>query len=54
MYYPDIQSKIEMLPENAKQEFADFVDFLSNKYYNPLKKQISGGSYAAPNRTLSD
>ncbi|GEM_PF-1904231 len=38
MYYPDIKSKIEMLPENAKQEISDFVEFLLYKYYKPLTK----------------
>jgi hypothetical protein len=38
MYNLDIQSKIEMLPENAKQELFDFAEFLLSKYYKPLTK----------------
>jgi len=41
MYHSDIQSKIEMLPESAKQQVSDFVEFLLSKYYKPLKKQLS-------------
>ena len=52
MYHLDIQSKIEILPENAQQTFADFVDFLLSRYYKPLKKQFSGESYAAPSCTV--
>ena len=54
MYYSDIQNKIEMLPENAQQTVADFVEFLLSKYYKPLKKQLSGEFYAVPSHTVSD
>ena len=40
MYHSDIQGKIEMLPENAKQEISDFAEFLLSKYYTPLKKPL--------------
>jgi len=42
MYYPDIQSKIEMLPESAKQELFDFTEFLLSKYLKSSKRQLSG------------
>lgn len=41
MYHSDIQSKIEMLPDNVKQQVSDYVEFLLSKYYKPLKKKAS-------------
>jgi len=39
MYETDIQAKILMLPENAKQEVLNFVEFLLSKYSNFSKKR---------------
>ncbi len=38
MYDIDIQTKISMLPESAKQEVLDFVEFLLSKYGSFSKK----------------
>ncbi len=43
MYNLDIQSKIEMLPESAKQQVSDFVEFLLSKYGKVLKKRSGKG-----------
>ncbi len=41
MYHLDIQSKIEMLPDSAKQQVFDFVELLLSQYYNRFKQRIS-------------
>lgn len=41
MYHLDIQSKIEMLPDSAKQQVSDFVEFLLSQYYNRFKQRDS-------------
>jgi len=38
MYETDIQAKILMLPESAKQEVLDFIEFLLIKYNRFSKK----------------
>ena len=43
MYDADIQSKVSMLPESAKQEVLDFVEFLLGKYGRFSKKQTRKG-----------
>lgn len=43
MYNVDIQDKIEMLPEDAKQEVSDFVEFLLSKYIGFSKKRSEKG-----------
>ncbi len=43
MYYPDIQSKIEMISESAKQEVADFVELLLSRYVKVLRKRSVKG-----------
>jgi len=43
IYDADIQSKVSMLPESAKQEALDFVEFLLSKYGSFSKKQTRKG-----------
>jgi hypothetical protein len=43
MYETDIQSKVSMLPESAKQEVLDFIEFLLTKYSSFSKKQTRKG-----------
>ncbi len=39
MYDADIQTKISILPESAKQEVLDFIEFLLTKYSSFSKKR---------------
>jgi hypothetical protein len=50
MYNPDIQNKIEMLPENAQKEIFDFVELLWNKYHKPFKRQLSDSENKEPSK----
>lgn len=43
MYDTDIQAKVSMLPESAKQEVLDFVEFLLIKYSSFSKKRSGKG-----------
>ena len=43
MYDTDIQAKVSMLPESAKQEVLDFVEFLLTKYSSFSKKRARKG-----------
>ncbi|GEM_PF-1564609 len=43
MYETDIQSKVSMLPESAKQEVLDFIEFLLIKYSSFSKKRSGKG-----------
>ncbi len=43
MYDTDIQAKVSMLPESAKQEALDFIEFLLIKYSSFSKKRSGKG-----------
>ncbi len=43
MYETDIQTKVSMLPESAKQEVLDFIEFLLIKYSSFSKKRSGKG-----------
>jgi len=43
MYDADIQTKVSMLPESAKQEALDFIEFLLTKYSSFSKKRSVKG-----------
>jgi len=43
MYETDIQTKVSMLPESAKQEVLDFIEVLLTKYSSFSKKRSGKG-----------
>ncbi len=43
MYETDIQSKVSMLPESAKQEVLNFIEALLTKYSSFSKKRSGKG-----------
>ncbi len=43
MYDTDIQTKVSMLPESAKHEVLDFIEFLLTKYSSFSKKRSGKG-----------
>ncbi len=40
MYNFDIQAKVSMLPENAKREIFDFIEFILSKYGQARKRKF--------------
>jgi hypothetical protein len=43
MYTEPLEKKIDLLPENARHEVADFVEFLLNKYPPNTKRKPRAG-----------